>query len=210
MPSVIDICNRALSHTGTDQTIASLDEKSKEARLCARWYEHSRDMLLRDMQPSFAQRRVALANMGEPPAGWEYRYRYPTECLMLHEVYDPEWYDPRRLEFQGRPFDVASSGDGGRVILTNVKAAEARYTARITDPNLQPVDFTATLELLLAANICMPLLADPNMAKYLSDRATLAINQAKTADMNEAREFDMPEAEWIRDRFGNTGQGYYG
>src|SRR5690554_4100736 len=97
MPSVVDIANRALSHTGTDQSIVSLDERSKEARICARWYEPSRDQLLRAFPWNFAQRRVTLAAISEPPTGWAHQYRYPTSCLVLHEVYGKgDWFPGRQ------------------------------------------------------------------------------------------------------------------
>ena len=38
----IDICNLALGRIGVDRTIASLNEKSKEARLCKRFYALAR------------------------------------------------------------------------------------------------------------------------------------------------------------------------
>lgn len=202
MPSVIDICNRALSHTGTDQTIANLEEKSKEARLCARWYDHSREMLLRSFKWNFAQRRVVLADMGDPPTGWTFRYRYPADCLMLHEVYNPDYYLRGHRTFGSAEFQVASSGEGGRTVLARVADAEASYTADIDDPNLQPVDFTATLELLLASNIVMPLVADPKMMQFLADRATRAVSEAMARNLNEAHEPEPPEAEWVTANIG--------
>lgn len=206
MPSVIDICNRALSHTGTDQAIASLEEKSKEARICARWYEASRDQVLRAFAWNFAQRRVTLADMGDPPTGWDFRYRYPTDCVDLQVVYQAGNHRPASDTYglDLAPFQVASSGDGGRVILTNLADAEATYTAQVTDPNLFPRDFAACLELSLAASIAMPMTADPKLADYLGQRAERALNEAMAANLNEAEMNYHPDAAWVRDRFGGA------
>lgn len=206
MPSVIDICNRALSHTGTDQAIASLGEKSKEARVCARWYEPSRDQLLRTFAWNFAQRREKLADMGEAPTGWQYRYRYPTDCIDLQRVIQAGNYHPG-MEMDGidmAVFRIASSGDGGRVILTNIEQAEAIYTARVEDPNLFPADFVVALEMTLAANIAMPMVAQPQLTDYLANKARAALSEAMAANLNEGHSPDQPDAEWVRDRFGGA------
>jgi hypothetical protein len=206
MTSVIDICNRALSHTGTDQAIASLGEKSKEARVCSRWYVASRDQLLRTFAWNFAQRRVVLADMGDPPGGWAYRYRYPTDCVDLQRVFASGDYQPG-TELDGldmAPFRIASDGEGGRLILSNVAQAEALYTARVEDPNLFPADFATTLELTLATNIAMPMLAQPKISDYLASKARQALNEAMAANLNEGHYPNHPDAEWVRDRFGGA------
>lgn len=206
MSSVIDICNRALSHTGTDQAITNLDEKSKEARICARWYEATLDQMLRAFAWNFAQRRVILADLGDAPSGWQLRYRYPTDCVDLQRVFHPDDYMPG-TEIDGldiAPFRVASSGDGGRVILSNIDQAEALYTARVEDSNLFPADFAATLELTLAANISMPMVAKPQITDYLANKARLAMSEAMAANLNEGHYPNHPDAEWVRDRFGGA------
>ncbi len=206
MPSIVDICNRALSHTGTDQAIASLSEKSKEARVCARWYEPIRDQLLRTFAWNFAQRQVLLASMGDVPTGWQYRYRYPTDCVDLQRVFQSGNYHPG-IEDDGlemAPFKIASDGEGGRVILTDIEQAEALYTARVDDPNLFPADFVVALELTLAANIAMPMLAQPKISDYLANKARQALSEAMAANLNEGHYPNHPDAEWVRDRFGGA------
>ena len=206
MPSIVDICNRALSHTGTDQAIASLSEQSKEARVCARWYEPSRDQLLRTFAWNFAQRQVLLAAMGDVPTGWQYRYRYPTDCVDLQRVFQAGNYRPGMADdgLAMAPFKIASDGEGGRVILTDIEQAEALYTVRVEDPNLFPADFTAALELTLAANIAMPMLAQPKIADYLASKARQALNEAMAGNLNESHEPEAPDAEWVRTRFGGA------
>lgn len=205
MPSVIDICNDALSHTGTDIFIASLEEKSKEAKLCARWYPRTRDELLRTFKWNFAQRRTILADMGDPPTGWLYRYRYPIDCLFLGKVYPIGEYTPGvqqdELIQRTRTFEVASDDDGGRIILTNVAEAEALYTARIENPGVFDELFTMSLTFKLAANISMPLVSDPKVTEYLRQKTRESLSEAFQVSLSEAQEPPEMEARTIRARF---------
>ncbi len=206
MPSVVDICNDALSHTGTDIFIASLEEKTKEARLCARWYDRTRDEILRTFRWNFAQRRVILADMGNPPTGWQYRYRYPVDCLFLFRVYPTGEYSPSvqqdELVQRTRTFEVASDDDGGRIILTNVPDAEALYTHQVTDPNVFDDLFTMALTFKLAANISMPLVSNPEITEYLRNKTRESLSEAMQVSLSEAQEPPEMEARSVRARFG--------
>ena len=46
MASEVDLCNNALGQLGED-SITSLDDNSKKARLCKRFYPDARDTVLR-------------------------------------------------------------------------------------------------------------------------------------------------------------------
>lgn len=201
MPSVVDLCNDALSHTGTDITIASLEESSKEAKICARWYPRVRDELLRSGKGlwNFANRRVILAQVaGTPPSGWAYQYRYPVDCLFLGQVFPTGSYSP--LSSRHR-FEVASDADGGRLVLTDQPEAEAIYVHRITDPNLFDDLFRSCLEYALAAKIAMPLTSDAKMVDYLRNLAKAEASAALEGTLSEAEEGRMPEADSVRVRF---------
>lgn len=209
MPSVVDICNRALSHTGTDITIASLSEKSKEARLCARWYDSTLEQLLRTHKWGFAQRRVALALIGDGPYGWRFTYRYPVDAITVLQVFsvdsagrgEPGRFDPRRR----RHFETGSDGEGGRTVLTDVENAGCRYTSKIEDPNIMTPDFSAAFELMLAANISMPLHANPAMSQALNSQALGKMNEAISRDQSERNIPGQREAEWTRAHIGGLG-----
>ena len=206
MTSAVDICNNALSHTGTDAFIQSLDEASKEGKLCNRWYETTRDRMLRRFPWNFAQRRVILADMGDPPTGWKYRYRYPVDALQVNHVYPTGEWNPS-FAFNGMnerlmPWEVASSGDGGRTILTNVPDAEAVFTARVTDPNVFDELFTDALEFAIASNIAMPLVSNPEIMEYLRNKVREVMSEAMQVNLTEAQEPPEMEAPSVRARFG--------
>lgn len=205
MPSVIDVCNRALSATGTDQTIAHLDERSKEARLCRQWYQPTLEELLRFFAWSFAQKRIALADTGDPPGDWNYRYAYPDDGVYVSDVYEKGSVMSSRRGLDADadrfPFEVGGPTNGGsRSILTNVPDAMCRFTVRIEDPNLMPPDFARALQMSLAANIAMPLVANVKMAQYLYDQAQRALSNAMAVDMNESQEPGNPDADWVKAR----------
>lgn len=209
--SVVDICNEALSHTGTDAFINSLDEQSKEAKLCSRWYETTRDQILRTFAWNFAQRRVVLADMGDPPTGYRYRYRYPVDALMIQRVYPAGEWSPsigHAQEFERlNSWEVASSGDGGRVILTNIENAEAVFTVRVVDPNLFDPLFQMSLAFKLAANIAMPLVSNPEIVEYLRNKTRESMSEALQVNLSEAQEPPALEAESVRARFGTLSDG---
>ena len=60
MASVVDICNSALNMLGGN-TIISLTETSKNARLCNQRYELVRDAVFREHPWNCLQKRVELA-----------------------------------------------------------------------------------------------------------------------------------------------------
>lgn len=204
--SVVDICNNALSHTGTDAFIQSLDEDSKEAKLCNRWYETTRDRMLRRFNWNFAQRRVLLADMGAPPTGWKYRYRYPTDALTVNHVYATGQWNPsmsdNEVHARLMPWEVASSGDGGRTILSNVADAECIYTARVVDPNVFDPLFVDCLEFAIASNIAMPLVSNPEIMEYLRNKVRETMSEAMQVNLSEGKEPPEMEAPSVRARFG--------
>nr|8CK1_E Chain E, Connector Protein [Ribes]8CK1_F Chain F, Connector Protein [Ribes] len=208
MPSKVDICNRALSNTGTDITIASLTEKSKEARLCQQWYDATLASLLRTYQWAFAQRRVTLALIGVGPAGWRHKYRYPTDAITIHDVFTADTYPDGASEFtDGRYrqiFQIASDGEGGRLVLANCEDAMCRYTSDIEDPNLMPPDFSTALEMMLAKNIAMPMTGNPGLMTVLAQQAASLVSDAIARDQNEGYRNPLPYASWTRANIGDS------
>ena len=59
MPSVVEICNEAMDLLGA-ATITSLDENSKEARLCNRRFSTVRDAVLRSHPWNCLIKRITL------------------------------------------------------------------------------------------------------------------------------------------------------
>lgn len=103
MPSIIDICNAALSEVGTRSTIASMTEASDEARNCSIHYDFARRAVLRVHTWAFAEKRLAAAMICAgagtpenptgtfplPPYPWLYEYTWPVDCLRFRRIEMP-------------------------------------------------------------------------------------------------------------------------
>lgn len=175
----VDICNRALSRLGTRATISALDENSTEARTAYIWYAATRDVLLRSHDWNFARRRVILAEQGSAPAGWSFRYAFPTDCVRLLRIASAL---PHRDSVR---FEVAGDSTS-RFVLCDEPAAEAVYTARVDDPNLYDAGFASALVDQLAAHIAYPITQKTEIAVRLAQMARAALADAMAADVNEA------------------------
>jgi len=105
MTSVIDIYNRALASIGTRTTVASLTEKSTEAKQCNIIYEATRDELLSMAFWNFARKTDTAALIKSAPGTptntvpanstwsniypappWLFEYAYPSDCVHVRMV----------------------------------------------------------------------------------------------------------------------------
>jgi hypothetical protein len=67
--------------------MASLDDTTAFARLCARQFGFARDQLLRAHPWSFNKAMAALAaDAAAPTFRWDYAYTLPTDCLRLYTI----------------------------------------------------------------------------------------------------------------------------
>lgn len=212
--SVVDICNMALARIGHSETIASLDERSKPAQACTLFYAAARDFVLRDGVWNFATRSVQLAEVSDASfPGWEYVYRYPTDCLAARQVTTSagsrlRWYetDPTRSDRLLRwlppriPFEV-SSDEAGRLILTDLEEAYLVYTASVTDTNLFDAMFVSALAWYLAVELVMPLAVDERRAARAERNYAIVLSQAEAANLNETQRDPAPESPSITARY---------
>jgi hypothetical protein len=203
MSSELDICNMALSHLGVSTEIQDLAaERSKEAQACRRFYEPTRDEVLRDFDWPFARRREALVKVAnDPNTDWSYSYRRPTDALAIRSL--PNDAGIRIDTSASRVVYSEGSDATGELIFTDQTAAEVSYTFRVTDPTKFPPDFVSALSLLLASRIGARVAGGDQFK--LADRAyglyRLAIQKAQANAANEAAKLDPePDAEMIRVR----------
>lgn len=192
--SEVSMCNMALSRVG-GRPIASLTEESTEALHCRTFYDQVRDETLRAHRWSFATRREALAELGDAPTGWAYRYAAPVDCLLAREIVRPHTSMPAiryRLEN-----DVTA----GRVLLTDQPQATLLYTARITDPALFDVSFVGALTWALAAAVALPIGATETMQRNAQQMAAYMLGLAQASDAAEDGVMVIDhEPDWIAAR----------
>lgn len=183
MSSEVEVCNIALSHTGTRSTISALTEESAEARQCSILYKPARDFVLRAAQWKFAQKRVALALLTTPTWEWLYRYQMPSDCLNANEIIPQS-----RNVSAPVPFEIGASDDlNSKNIFTDQEGAELRYTGKITNASVFDPAFVQALAWWLATQLILPLTGD----KVARDKALLAYKSAMSAattyDQNEGQ-----------------------
>jgi len=205
MASETEICNMALSHLGVSKEIANLEtERSAEASACRRFYDMTRDEVLRGFPWPFATKFAALGLVSDSDDDdhgndeWDYAYRYPTDCLKMRRIKSGTRNDSRSSRV---PYIIAKD-DEGKLIYTDQEDAEAEYTVLVDDPGLYPPDFVMALSLRLAAYIAPRLTAgdpfkmgDRSLKLYVLSQATAEANA-----VNEQQDEDTPDPDLIRAR----------
>jgi hypothetical protein len=185
MASKIDVFNMALAHIGVSSTVADELERSPERVACTRFWDISRDALFsyKDMPWNFALVREALADIGTPPQGWAYRYRYPNDCINAVGLVG----NTGRTELQEftPKFKVEYQADG-RVILADTPEAVLVYVKRVSEVERWPASFVEAAAYRLASMIAMPLKNDRALRNELMQMADQFAQIAMAASLNEA------------------------
>jgi len=197
MPSVVQICNFALTRIGQSQLIDSLSEQSLAAQLCTLHYDACCDEVLRDSPWPFARKRVALADIGSPPSDWLFRYRYPVDCLRALWVSLPGVRQPRAD--QRVPFEVVHA-EGGRALLCDLPEAELVYVVRVEDTTYFDPLFVSALAWRLAAELAMGLQANAGNYAAAMQQYQQAIDRARSTAFDEGEEGPPPESEFVTGR----------
>lgn len=189
----IEICNLALGRIGVEE-INRMDESSQAARICTRYFDFTRQNVLRRFPWTFATKRVQLAQLNETTPDYRYVYQYPADALAVRLMYNDS--------FIGLPKDNyfrIMSGTGGRKIYSNIADAHIEYTADIKDSEVFDSQFVEAFSWKLAAEMAFVLTGNMNLA-------TNAI-QAYNAYFTEAAGEDAAEdnqEEAVQDRLANA------
>jgi hypothetical protein len=160
--SVEEVCNLALDRIGYLEAIGDIYEGTLAARVALRTYAQTRDELLRLLRPPFSRRNTTLSLLKTAPAGgyslnpwtsayppppWIYEYGYPADCLDLHAVRETPVVIPSFLP-TAKLFTIANDASfvpAVKVVLTNVPAAIAVYTAQVVDMSTWEATFVEAM-----------------------------------------------------------------
>ena len=196
MASRVDVYNMALGHCGNSSTIASDEERSPERVICARFFDTALDSLLawRSTDWRFAQTSVALADLGNPPTNWQFRYAYPNDCIRAMYLVLPGMRNPPN---ELRPPFQIEYGGSARAILSDMPEAELRYIRRITAIERLPAPVINALSLWLAYFIAMPLTKDRALKQDLLAEADRACQEAMAYTLNEQQPDLEPDSAYI-------------
>lgn len=187
MPSVVSICNLALSNIGKEN-ISDINEASAEARACKQFYTHTRDMLLQAYPWGWAGRTQSLAGVtNDKPNRWAKAYGRPSDCLKVRRITSEQMADyVPYAEGQVVAGGFAYSIEGNR-IYCNLDPAFLEYTRKVEDVTKFPPLFQDALSWHLSVRLAMPLTRDPRIRADAFQLATQTLADAATSDANEVR-----------------------
>ena len=186
MPSVVDVCNRALDKLGHG-AITSLEDGNKAANLCSRNWELVRDQVLREHPWNFAVKRTNLAPSSTAPSwGFSYQFPLPSDCLRIIEV-----RDLRSGEYQIED----------KAILADDSVLYIRYISRIEDPNTFDALFVDLAATRLAFELCEALTQSNTKKDALWQEYQDAILRTKRVDAMENPPSTIDEDAWVEARY---------
>ena len=205
MASAVDIGNLALAHLGEDPAITSLDAPptgGAHAKKAAIFYPMARDALLEMHDWGFATRRVVLAELdedtladgGERPAGYNFGYAFPNECVKIQRIIPVEATD----DTASQDFLVEILDSGDKVVWTNVEDACAIYTELITDTTKFTPLFVSALAHMLASHLAGPIIKGREGRSVAAEHlkhAMLVVGQAAASDANARQQADYTSRE---------------
>lgn len=211
MPSVVQICNMALSHLGAEALVSSINppDGSVEAGYCATFYGPARVEALEAASWPWALKRVQLAEVTNPSSIWRYAYAKPSDCLTATRVLQLKYVSAANLMWPPTSvymrygyywmliddlFNERGSADfeiEGDIILTNEPEAILKYKTDVTDTTQFSGSFSSALSMLLASYLAGPIIKGVEGARIGAQwrqAATQAIRAAAANDANNSSE----------------------
>lgn len=158
--SIIDICNMALDYCNI-RNITSLEEDTKQSKVCARWYDTVRKSLLLNLNASFSIKRAVLAEVAnyKPVYAYDKAFSLPNDCLQVLNVDSP--LSDIYYQIEGNYLYTEQDN----------KHIKIRYIADIKDVTMYDSEFCDCLALKLAEKICLALTEDEQKTNMLKQYA---------------------------------------
>jgi len=189
MASVVQICNMALSHIGSDARVTSISppDGSVEAGHCATFYDLARTELLEPGAWAFSLKRAALSELTNTSEAWAYAYAKPSDCMRPLRVLRPTMgvtvfnQDTVTAHIDDR--DSAQFDVEGDVIYTNEPDAVLVYVQDVTDTTKFTASFTTAFSFLLGGYLAGPVVKG-NEGARLGD--AMRQRAMSTADLSAA------------------------
>lgn len=195
MSSKAFICSLSLAHIGKPPIHDIDDLADTNAKYCKRFWDHCVNEVLESANWDFANKQVALSDLGNPPPNWGYRYMIPTDCVKALQII-PAYRTDKPI-----PFKKCLSEDGNAVhILTDQAQAWLSYTARVINPVVFPTAMQTALSWRLAADLAWPLTKDKKVKQYCLDQYRMALSLASTVEAQESVQDEAQDASWIEAR----------
>ena len=168
----IDLCSRALVKLGA-KAIASFNEATAEAEVCAQLYDPTVESLLAAYPWRFALEKAKLARLVETPtADYKYAYQLPHDCVRVLSA-------GNSFKSQGLKYKIV-----GGTLHTNAENVTISYISR-PDESVFPPFFCNALIAKLGAELCLPLTESTTRTDYMYNRADEEFKAAKLTDSQQ-------------------------
>lgn len=193
--TVVDICNSALLKLGS-APLMSIEEDTREGRLCRAQYGKLKMALLNEHPWSFAKRRIKLNRDAKAPEfGFKSRFLLPSDFLRVLNIY--------------------SSGEGADSLPSSEWVVEGDYMLSennvlymvyITDEAKEsrfPAIFAELLSLRLAMDICYDLVQDKALYDRMSGEYKMYLQRIQFVDSRNFKPKNLTQGDglWVQSRF---------
>jgi hypothetical protein len=187
MATDVAICNLSLARVGVQQEIASLSEVGTLAKSCRRFYDQSRQAMLREFPWSFCERPVTLALVeAEPVSDWIFSYRYPSDTMRMNRI-----VGVRRRPDAPIPFRIGSDSQG-RLIYTDQEYAVAWCNYDVSDTSQFDPLFTDAIAWRIARELAPLLSKDSGLTQSVRQEYEMAVRRAIASALNEEGQEENP------------------
>jgi hypothetical protein len=196
--SVVGICNMGLAMIGDDaNSITSLSDTTKAARLCNLFYEPLRDAVLRSHNWNFATKRETLAALSDVPTyGFAKAFALPDDFIKMWETEEEELFG-----ITGTPYRIEGIvGTTKRTLCTDDATCNITYIYKVTDPNAFDPMFVQVLAARIAATLSMPLTENANIAEKREAAYIKLLSEAKSIDAQEGTPRGLDADAWTNAR----------
>lgn len=195
--SPVDICNMALSHLGQRDVQNIASPTSDSERVCALWYDVTRQGLLREYVWRFAKARKTISRVGSGEFDWTSAYQLPNDFLRLLSI------NGEREVFQTQHYDV----EGRNLLLNgNNPSIDIRYVRDNTNVGEWDPLFKIMLSYKLAMAMAYKFTLKKGLTEDLSKRIAECEPKAATVNAQERPPVRIQRSRYLRAR----GDGSYG
>lgn len=193
MASVVQLCNMALSHIGSEARVSSISppDGSVEAGHCATFYDVARTEMIEPGNWRFVLSRAPLAQTTNESTAWTYAYALPSDCLAPKRVLRPgvsvTVFTRDDAGYSPNDDDSADFAVEGDVLYSNEPDAVLVYSRDVTDSTKFTPSFTSALSYLLASYLAGPIIKGnegTQVGDAMRERAMALAAIAATASAN--------------------------
>lgn len=201
--NAVDICNTALILNGA-QTINSLSDDSKAAKICNKEYDKIRKAVLTEHPWNFAMARKELAaTVNTPVFKFSKEYLISSDVLrILSTNLDPsanQGTTGRQSTFvsSSDEWKVETNTDGNKVIVTDATTMKILYIKDIEDVGQFNPSFEEALAYRLASRISYALVQSTAKSQELFKLAEFFIARARSFDAQEGSMEIYEANDWL-------------